>query len=57
MRERSAGRFCKLTEPQFTVKELTSSFPFQAVEELLADLDLDKKSVVVGDSRVIPPLL
>ncbi|TNM92062.1 hypothetical protein fugu_019074 [Takifugu bimaculatus] len=29
----------------------------KAVEELLADLDLDKKSVVIGDSRVRPPLI
>lgn len=57
MREGSGGRSRKLTEPQFTVKELTSSFAFQAVEELLADLDLDKKSVVIGDSRVRPPLI
>lgn len=35
--------------------DLTSSCVFQAVEELLTDLDLDKKSVVVGDSRVRPP--
>lgn len=33
-------------------RELTSSCAFQAVEELLTDLDLAKKSVVVGDSRV-----
>lgn len=56
MRERSGGS-CTLTEPQLRPKALTSSFAFQAVEELLTDLDLDKKSIVVGDSRVRPPLI
>lgn len=56
--ERKVGRFGAAAHARRpSAPELTSSFAFQAVEELLTDLDLDKKSVVVGDSRVRPPLI
>lgn len=59
--ERKVGGGGASPPPRLTARlgppKLTSRFAFQAVEELLTDLDLEKKSVVVGDSRVRPPLV
>lgn len=58
--ERKVGRVAVAARARRAVglgSDRMNCFVFQAVEELLTDLDLDKKSVAVGDSRVSPPLI